>query len=157
MINLNNSYQHVSSLLLIHMKKLIHGYLMAVLFVSACHSKKDSNARQDNYETSKMTIEEIEQKKPLRFLSVDGKNKKNLIGQTVVKGQIHSTASVVSYKDIDVKLSFYSKTNALLEEDHEIIYETIGPGEELSFKSKYFAPKGTSRVELKIDGASAAE
>ena len=119
--------------------------------------KKNADVQQDTYETSKMTIEEIEQKKPARFLSVDGKNRKNIIGQTVVKGIIQSTATVVAYKDIDVKLSFYSKTGALLEEDHEIIYETIAPGEDLSFKSKYFAPKGTSRVEFKIVGASVAE
>jgi hypothetical protein len=139
------------------MKKLIHLILLAVLLVSSCHFKKKVDAHQDAYQASKMTIEEIEQKKPARFLSVDGKNRKNLFGQTVVKGIIQSTATVVAYKDIDVKLSFYSKTDALLEEDHEIIYETIGPGDDLSFKSKYFAPKGTTRVELKIVGASVAE
>ena len=139
------------------MKKLIHLILLAVLLVSSCRVKKNTDAQHDTYETSKMTIEEIEQKKPTRFLSAEGENKKNLIGQTVVKGVIQSTATVVAYKDIDVKLSFFSKTDALLEEDHEIIYETIAPGTDFAFKSKYFAPKGTSRVGLKIVGASVAE
>ena len=60
---------------------------------------------------------------------------------------------MVSYKDIDIKLSFYSKTGTLLEEDHEIVYETIHPGYNANFKSKYFTPKGTDSVAMHVVGA----
>jgi hypothetical protein len=60
---------------------------------------------------------------------------------------------VVSYKDVDVELTFFSKTGALLEKDHEVIYETVAPGNTASFKTKYYAPKGTDSVALKILGA----
>lgn len=71
----------------------------------------------------------------------------------MIKGVLTNNAKVVSYKDVDVELSFYSKTGALLEKDHEVIYETIAPGYGTDFKTKYFAPKGTDSVALKIVGA----
>ena len=76
-----------------------------------------------------------------------------MIRQTVVKGNIVKNAIMVSFKDIDIKLYFYSKTGALLEEDHEMIYETIAPSDSKSFKSKFFAAKGTDSVAVKVVSA----
>jgi hypothetical protein len=117
----------------------------------ACSNTQDKeNSRKDKYENSKLSLEEIEKKTPRDFLTVTGTDKKNLIGQTVVKGKIHNSAKVVSYKDVDIKLFFYSKTGALLQEDQEMIYETIAPGTTISFKSKYFSPKGTDSIAMKV-------
>jgi hypothetical protein len=66
---------------------------------------------------------------------------------------LNNTAKVASYKDVQIKLSFYSKTKALLEEDVETVFETLAPGKSAEFKTKYFAPKGTDSVALKIMGA----
>ena len=38
----------------------------------------------------------------------------------VIRGSVTNKASVASYKDVDVKLSFYSKTGALLEADKKL-------------------------------------
>ena len=132
------------------MKKTSILLLITVLFFGACKSKVDEKKQADNYEKGKMTVAEIEQKNPERFLAVSGRDKKNLFGQTVIKGNIINHAKMVSFKDIDIKLFFYSKTGALLEEDHEIIYETLDPGEGKSFKTKYFAPRGTDSVAMKV-------
>ena len=75
------------------------------------------------------------------------------MGQTVVKGTLVNKASVATFKDVDIKLSFYSKTQALLETDNETEYMTLGPGESKDFKTKYFAPKGTDSVALVVLGA----
>jgi hypothetical protein len=56
-----------------------------------------------------------------------------------------------------VQLDFYSKTGALLETDKETIYETIHPGQSKSFKTKYFAPKGSDSVALKVLDAKIVE
>ena len=60
---------------------------------------------------------------------------------------------MVSFKDINIKVSFFSKTGTLLEEDQEVVYETLNPGAGKSFKTKYFAPKGTDSVALKVISA----
>ena len=96
--------------------KLIKTFLFVfVLFFFACNDKgKKQDAKSDTYENSKMTISEIESKNPKKFLKVEGRDKHNLIGQTVVKGKISNTATVVGYKDVTIKISFFSKTGTLL-------------------------------------------
>lgn len=131
-------------------KNLTAGICVLALF--SCSGKADKKAA-DDYEKGKISMEEVEQKNPKRFLSVSGKNKKNILGQTVIKGVVKSSAKIVSYKDVEIKLSFFSKTGALLEEDRETVYETIAPGAEVDFKSKYFAPKGTDSVGFQVISA----
>jgi hypothetical protein len=113
-------------------------------------SSNNENKADRNYEKSKESLEDIEKKSPIKFLSVEGDKKKNLIGQTVVRGDISNHAKIVTYKDVDIKLTFFSKTGAILEEDHETIYENIAPGSSVHFKSKYFTPKGTDSVSFKV-------
>ena len=130
-------------------------YLIVVLVsFNACENKNDYDIKTGkNYENNKLSLQKTEQQSPTVFLSVKGERKKNILGQSIIKGQIVNRAKIVSYKDIDVKLSFYSKTGALLEEDHEVLYETIAPGGLKKFKSKYFTPKDTDSVSLKIISA----
>lgn len=133
------------------MKSTAVALLAGTLFFTACSSEDKTVAKgKDKYEQTKETLEETEKKSPTRFLSVSGHDKRNLLGQTVIKGTLTNSAKVVSYKDVDVELSFFSKTGALLEKDHEVIYETIAPGDSKNFKTKYFAPKGTDSVALKV-------
>ena len=127
---------------------------VSAIIISACNSSdKKTDTVNDKYEQTNETLEETEKKNPARFLTVTGHDKKNLLGQTVVKGMLNNTAKVASYKDVQIKLSFYSKTKALLEEDVETVFETLAPGKSAEFKTKYFAPKGTDSVALKIIGA----
>jgi hypothetical protein len=123
-----------------------------ICFLSSCGGdfNKSENKADKNYEKSKESLEDIEKKSPTKFLSVDGDKKKNLIGQTVVRGDISNRAKIVTYKDVDIKLTFFSKTGTILEEDHETIYENIAPGSLIHFKSKYFTPKGTDSVSFKV-------
>jgi len=123
------------------------------LFFAACNSSDENGEKKDKYEQTKETMGETEKKNPRRFLSVAGSDKKNFWGKTVIRGTITNKATVASFKDIDVELSFFSKTGTLLEKDHEIIYETIEPGSSTDFKTKYYAPKGTDSVVLKIVAA----
>ncbi len=140
------------------MKKLfILCALLVILF--SCHSNDSGNTgpEKESYEVTKQALKEKELKNVKDFLFVTGNDKHNLLGQTVVKGSIANRASVAIYKDVDVQLQFFSKTGALLETDKEIVYETIHPGESKSFKTKYFAPKGSNSVALKILDAKASE
>ena len=112
--------------------------LFSILFVfNACGDKNEYDVKTGKtYESNKQNLEKTEQQNPTQFLQVKGDRKKNILGQSIIKGQITNLAKIVSYKDIDVKLFFYSKTGALLEEDHEILYETVAPGGIKNFKSK---------------------
>jgi len=136
------------------MKSILTVLLAGMVVFSSCGGEDKTAANgKDKYEQTKESLEVSEKKTPARFLTVGGHDKRNLLGQTVIKGTLTNNAKVVTYKDIDVELAFYSKTGALLEKDHEVIFETITPGDSKNFKTKYFAPKGTDSVALKVINA----
>lgn len=126
-------------------------FICLLLSCSGTETPKE-NARQ-SYEVTKKALLEKEQKNPVMFLQINGSSKKNFVGQTVVRGKISNSATVAPYKDIRIKLEFYSQTKTLLETDDETVYMELYPGETQKFKTKYFAPKGTDSVALSISGA----
>ncbi|MFT3679350.1 MAG: hypothetical protein QM791_03705 [Ferruginibacter sp.] len=133
------------------MKKILLPAVVSILFTAACTSKAaKEKTEKESYEQAKESLEQREKKNPVSFLKVTSKDKHNLIGQTVIKGTIANDAKVCIYKDVQLELSFFSKTGVLLEKDSETIYEVIAPGKSADFKTKYFAPKGTDSVAIKI-------
>jgi hypothetical protein len=136
------------------MKKLHLLLMLAILFFTACTSKEKKNiADKEDYKKAQETLEAKEKKNPVAFLSVSSKDKHNLFGQTVIRGNVANKAKICVYYDVVLELSFISKTGALLEKDSETIYETIEPGKSANFKTKYFAPKGTDSVLITVTGA----
>ena len=140
------------------MRKLILIFTSSLVIFSCNNndSKKAENEK-NSYEATKEILQDKETKSPQKFLTVTGHDRHNLLGQTVVKGTITNNATVASYKDVDVKIDFYSKTGTLLETDKETVYEIIAPGQSKNFKTKYFAPKGTDSVALSVTAAKVAE
>ncbi|MDE3185029.1 MAG: hypothetical protein KGM16_16575 [Bacteroidota bacterium] len=126
--------------------------LLFSMLLAACNS--DTTLKEKaSYNATKTALLHKEENDPAAFITVSGNSKKNIVGQTVVKGTLVNKASVATFKDVDIKLSFYSKTQALLETDKETIFEILNPGESQDFKTKYFAPKGTDSVGLRVLGA----
>ncbi len=132
------------------MKKVLTIACLSILIFSCKTDKKDKKFDTENYEKVKETLADKEKNNPASFLSVNNKDHKNIIGQTVVKGTIINSATVCTYKDVTLRLSFYSKTATKLDEVVETIYETVAPGKTVKFKTKYFAPKGTDSVAIKV-------
>jgi len=128
-----------------------------ILFSCSGDLAQKNSTEQESYKLTKQSLLKKEMKSPQNFLIVEGHDKRNVLGQTVVKGTITNTARVAAFKDVNIKLSFYSKTHALLETDKETIFEVMQPGQSKSFKTKYFAPKGTDSVKLEVLGAKVAE
>ncbi len=132
------------------MKKIL-AILCFTCFLFSCNNDNKYDIKtEDKYEKGKLTLEQIEQKTPVKFLKATASSKKNLLQQTVIRGKIQNNARIVSFKDISIRLTFYSKTGALLEQDEEVVFENINPGSSASFKSKYFAPKGTDSVAVTV-------
>ncbi len=136
------------------MKKLTGIALISLLTLSACDdTERNAASEKEKYQQAKETLAEKEKKNPANFLLVDSRDKRNLIGQTVVKGTLLNIAKVCTYKDVELELSFYSKTGTLLIKTNETIYDKIEPGKSANFKAKEFAPKGSDSVAIKILGA----
>lgn len=124
---------------------------LSLIFLLACQpEKKEKKFDTQSYEKTKETLADKEKNNAAKFLKVDNKDRKNLIGQIVVMGHITNKATICTFKDIELKMSFYSKTATKLDEGIETIYETIPPGETVKFKTKYFAPKGADSVAIQV-------
>ena len=140
-----------------YFKIFVTALFIIALGMSSCSDAADKKADKNEYEKGKESVLKIEEKNPEKFLSVSNSFKKNLLSQSVINGKIINTAKVANYKDVVIKLSFFSKTGALLEEDVETIYEQIDAGQTQEFKSKNFTPKGTSSVTIIVESAIVAK
>ncbi len=138
-------------------KYLSFAVLFSIILFSCSSDEVQKGVEKESYQLTKESLLKKELKNPKNFLTIEGHDKKNLLGQTVVKGFVTSKATVAVFKDVDIKLSFYSKTKALLETDKETVFEVVKPGESKNFKTKYFAPKGTDSVALEVLGAKTVE
>ena len=132
-----------------HFKSFLFAIAIIAAMLISCNAD-DTKSEEASYEQTRKILLEKELKNPANFLSVTGQDKKNLLGQTVIKGKLSNRATIAVYKDVEVKLSFYSKTRALLETETETIFEQVQPGQTKNFKTKYFAPKGTDSVAIQI-------
>lgn len=138
--------------------KILSAFL--VFFLISCTSTDTNSAKENekaSYEQARQSLLQKEQKNPKMFLTATANDKKNLIGQTVVKGKMSNNATIAVYKDVEIKLEFYSKTKTLLESENETIFLELKPGQTESFKTKYFAPKGTDSVAVSVINAKVAE
>ena len=124
-----------------------------ILLLSSC-AGSEKKLDEETYTEQKESLEVTEKKHPLKFLSVRGDDKKNIIGQTVVRGSIHNKATVVAYKDVRIKMLCY-KDGKMVEEHEDVIDEVIKPGTEKDFKTKYRLPKGTDSIYLSVMSATA--
>ncbi len=137
------------------MKKKVALFLGLFSILYGCNNDPaDKKFDNKSYEQVKESLAEKEKKSPAKFISVSSHKRKNLIGQTVVLGSLTNLATVCSYKDVELRLSFYSKTAVKLDEGLETVYENIGPGKTVKFKTKYFAPKGTDSVAVSVNKAT---
>jgi len=89
-----------------------------------------------------MTVEEIEKSAPTQFLSATGNYRENFWGDKFkIDCEITNKATVATYKDAVIKITYYSKTKTVLGSSKHIIYES-------------FPPHSTKTVKLKVDNYS---
>lgn len=134
-------------------------FAFSVMFsmLVACANKdaKHNDKNMNEYEQQKENLLNKEKKQPQHFLQITGTDKRNLWGQTVFKGIIHNNAKVCSYKNVRVKLLYYTTDGTLVTNHEEQFDEIIKPGDDIEFKAKYKTPKGTDSVAASIMSATA--
>jgi hypothetical protein len=114
----------------------------------------NSKSNPSNVHEKKMTIEETENADPKQFLSVEGKYDGNIWGTKFkVKGEITNKASIANYKDIIIRIKYYSKTKSVIGSEDYTIYEVFPPNQEKSFKLDVAKYNDVEFVELNIIGA----
>lgn len=113
--------------------------LVVVGGAALLNSTRGGGGTEDSYQEKVMTIEEIERSQPAKFLSADGTYRENFWGDKLkVSCVITNKATVATYKDAVIQISYYTKTKTELGSKKYTVYEV-------------FPPNSKKTVELKID------
>lgn len=127
-------------------------FLLALMAILSCGNKGSSKKEITDYDASREKLAERERKHPLEFLTITSRDKRNFIGQTVVKGDIGNTATITSYKNVRIKLLYY-RQGTLVANHEQVENELIKPNHSNTYKAKYFTPKKTDSVAVTIMSA----
>lgn len=129
-------------------------YLGGGLIVSALkHNSSSSSA--NSYEKSKMTIEEIEAQSPLNYLNASGNYNENFFGDAIkINGTVSNSATMTTYKDLSVRVHYYSKTKTLLTSIDYMLYEFYPPNTTSKFKLKVKNYNNVASIGLEVVNAS---
>lgn len=118
---------------------IIGAVVLVIIFITGYFANNDVGVDTETYQEKVMTVEEIENSKPTNFLTASGDYNENFWGNKInVHGVIKNTATVATYKDAVVKITYLSKTKTVLGSEKYTIYET-------------FPPNSTTQFELKIE------
>lgn len=108
------------------------------------------------YEQKVMTVEEIERSEPTRFLAAEGKYNENFWGDKIrLRGVIRSTATVASFKDVVLRVTYLTKTKTKLGSNDQNIYEQFPPHSEVKFDIKVDNYKDVNSIECEVVQATA--
>ncbi len=138
------------------MIKRVSTLFFLYLVIIGCNNSGGEAIDEKSYTESRESIEQQERKKPLRFLKVEGDYKKNIVGQTVVKGEITNIATIADYTNVRVKMLFYNKEKKVFENHEKVVEGVVNAGETVKFKAKFRTQQKTDSVSLSIMNASVA-
>jgi hypothetical protein len=103
-----------------------------------------------------MSVEEIERSRPTGFLSATGTYQKNFWGDKfIVKCEITNRATVATYKDATVRVTYYSKTNTQMGIYDYPVYEMFSPTSTRTVKFKANIYKNVGSIGVSVISATA--
>lgn len=113
--------------------------IVIVVMLGVWFAYQAANNSGGSYYQQKMSIEEMERANPTQFLDATGHYRENFWGDKInVDCEVINSATVASYKDVVIVVTYYSKTDSKIGTDTHTLYEI-------------FPPNTTTTVELKIN------
>jgi hypothetical protein len=108
-----------------------------------------------SYYEKVMNIEETEQSQPTAFLDADGDYNESFWGDKInVHGKITNSATVATFKDAVVRVTYYSKTKTVLRSNDYIVYELFPPNSVNNFELKIENYKDVKTIDWDVIKAS---
>jgi len=126
-----------------------------LLFAGAACNSANNQRPSAKYEEKKASLADMEQASPMKFLKISGSHRRNLLNQTVVEGEIKNNATLTTYKNIQVQMTFIDKDGSTIEKDKHSVDSEVKPGATEDFKFKVGHISGAVSVSLDIVDAVA--
>lgn len=144
------------------MKQLLLAALASLPLLQSCSQANSYSG--SSYAERPKTAEELraellatEQAAPADYLAVSGTYRRNLLNQLVLEGDVASSATLASYKDPMLLVTWYSKTRTEIATQQYPVYEFLRPQRSTHFKLKTNAPDEVASVAMGIAGATPTE
>jgi hypothetical protein len=110
-----------------------------------------NNTQDGSYNEKVMTVEELEFDSPTNFLTVEGKYSENFWGDKINLDCVFSnSATIASYKDINLRITYYTKTKTSLGSKDYIIYEVFNPRSKKIVSLKIENFQNVSSIDIDI-------
>lgn len=132
--------------------------IIAIIIIAKINSGDEASTNEEHktYKEKVMTVEEIERAQPTNFLIAGGDYNTNFWGDKIkVHGVIKNKATVASYKDAVVRITYFSKTKTELGSKEYTIYENFPPHSEVNFELKISNFKNVNSIGWEVIQATA--
>jgi hypothetical protein len=126
--------------------------------------RSDNNRNQNNSNSShrvktesdlRNELESKEKRNPKTYLSVDyNLNYRLFSGKDEIKGTIYNSATIATFKDVILTVTYSSNTGTNLYSENFVVYDFIYPGSSTDFNIKTYSPEGTKQIGVKIKSAT---
>ena len=133
--------------------------LIVAIGISFYNTRAFNNYNSPNNEkTVEKTLEDLkaellqkENENPKEYLKANITMRGNLLGEKVFEGSITNNATLASFKDVVIEISFLSKTESVIGTEKFTVYENFTPRRTVSIKKyKIFSPKETEKFKYEI-------
>lgn len=72
----------------------------------------------------------------------------------ILTGSIENKATLASYKDIKLRVIFYSKTKSKIKSEDFVIYDFVNPNNKINFSQKIYPPQEMADYQISVVNAS---
>lgn len=134
------------------MKTLL--FTLSLFLFTSCNS---DSSYEPTHQDIKRSLEETEKSSPIEFLKAEGTYRQNLIDEWVLEGTISNTASLAKYKDVVLKIVYYSKTQTEIGSEEKTLFEYFKPNTQQKFRIKTAGFDGTASIGFEVISANAVE
>ena len=132
--------------------------IVSAIIIGAGFYFSDRYDSQDDesYGEKLLTVTQIEDASPIDFLELEGNYNKSFWGSEFkIKGKIINKASVADYKDVIVRVTYFSKTKSSIGSMDYTIYEVYPPNSTTPFKLDAENFNDVNSIRCEIVGAVA--
>lgn len=110
-----------------------------------------SKTNSNSYQNKVTSVAEIEKANPKQFLTVSGTFNPNLFGTKVtIQGVVTNKATVANYKDVEVKIIFYSETGTEIDSKNYFIYDYFPAHSTTDFTLKVEKPDACTTIGIEV-------
>lgn len=104
----------------------------------------------DQLQTDRLTNAEYERINVHEFVGVRYEYRQSSNGKWVIEGSVTNTASEVHFENVQMLLSYYDDSDALIGTENYMLQETLAPGDQSGFYFKSNKFRSASSMDVAI-------